>query len=280
MMRNKKLYDSTNVVIASISQLHSVSPSRENAAKVTRLVTAMVDIIEAQEEVNSSLQEQLKKERQWRLRIEKRIEELESQIHRSLQHGVVGVGSPESKNVHASQSLSPQVLSQTVNREAHLVGTENSPVYQEGAKNLRQLAEGIPMRQGEHRVKSTGGRQSGHQFLKQDFKEVREIVTTATSKVKAPFTRADVEQMGSTRRKKRRNEQNFQPPPCDKCRLHRRALMQKKHGYVKEDVFERWANRPGGCFHFIHYDEELPENHPRSQLSFAETETQDPGEIK
>lgn len=276
----KKVHDSTNVIIASISQLHTISPSRENTAKVTRLVTAMVDIIDAQEEANTSLQEQLNKERQWRLRVEKRIEELEIQVHRNHQYGGAGILSSEFGNVHAPQHSSVQVLSQTADREEHFVRTEEHAISSEGGKNIQQFSDGSSMRQSGQRAKSTGDKRNEHQFSKQEYQDGQEIATRTPSKVEPPFTIADVLHTGRQRRKQKRDEQNFQPPPCNKCRLHKRALMQKKNGYVKEDVFLRWANRPGACFEFIHYDEDLPADHPRSQLSFAATETQDPDDIQ
>lgn len=89
-------------------------------------------------------------------------------------------------------------------------------------------------------------------------------------------TLKDVEQDWAKRRAERRAREQYKPPPCDKCRLRKRAVMLRKDGYIKEDVFERWAKKPGACLDYMHQDEEVPKDQPRSPLTFDETETQSP----
>lgn len=75
------------------------------------------------------------------------------------------------------------------------------------------------------------------------------------------------------RRKRQRISSERKPLPCAKCRLRKRAITMRTKGRVNEEVFDRWANKPGNCLAFMHMDEEVDSD---GQSSFGETETQEP----
>lgn len=62
-------------------------------------------------------------------------------------------------------------------------------------------------------------------------------------------------------------------PPCAKCRVRKRADMMRDFGRIKEDVYERWLVKPGGCLGFMHMDDP---GAPRSPITFEETATESP----
>lgn len=80
------------------------------------------------------------------------------------------------------------------------------------------------------------------------------------------------------RDRERREQKRSKPLPCPKCRLRKRALMLREKGYVNEEVFERWASKPGNCLYGVHQDE--PPQHEDSGFTFKETETQRPREVE
>lgn len=94
-----------------------------------------------------------------------------------------------------------------------------------------------------------------------------------------PLPRTDqVLQDQARRQAERRAMKRCKPPPCAKCRLRKRAIMLRERGYVNEEVFERWANKPGACLGNVHQDE--PPESPPSPLSFDETETESPSDVE
>lgn len=72
---------------------------------------------------------------------------------------------------------------------------------------------------------------------------------------------------------RQRVQRRPEPPPCDRCRVRKRADMMRQKGYVDENVFDRWAAKPGGCLGFMHMDEP---GAPPSPLSFPDTATCSP----
>lgn len=88
-------------------------------------------------------------------------------------------------------------------------------------------------------------------------------------------TLRDVEAEIEESERRRRTFRKPQTPACDKCRVRKRADMLRQRGYIDENVFDRWAARPGGCLGYVHMDEP---GAPPSPLSFPETPTCSPPE--
>lgn len=88
-------------------------------------------------------------------------------------------------------------------------------------------------------------------------------------------TLRDVEAEIEDSERRQRTSRKPQNPACDKCRVRKRADMLRQRGYIDEDVFDRWAARPGGCLGYVHMDEP---GAPPSPLSFPETPTCSPPE--
>lgn len=86
-------------------------------------------------------------------------------------------------------------------------------------------------------------------------------------------TLADTTRHQQQQQQQKRDEKRYEPPACVKCQVRKRADMHRDRGRIDEEVFERWARKPGGCLGFMHMDEP---GAPRSPLSFAETETEPP----
>lgn len=102
---------------------------------------------------------------------------------------------------------------------------------------------------------------------------------TPLTRLLPPLPRTDqVLQDQARRQAERRAKKRLKPLPCAKCRLRKRAIMLREKGYVNEEVFERWANKPGACLGNVHQDEP-PESSP-SPLSFEETETESPNNVR
>lgn len=80
------------------------------------------------------------------------------------------------------------------------------------------------------------------------------------------------------RQAEQRATKRFKPLPCARCRLRKRAIMLREKGCVNEEVFERWAKRPGACILNVHQDE--PPESPPSPFSFEETETESPSGVE
>lgn len=78
------------------------------------------------------------------------------------------------------------------------------------------------------------------------------------------------------RTKRCREEERRAPLPCERCRKKKREMMLEERGCVKEDVFERWASKPGACIEFVHQDEPVLKRDTHHDLSFPESATQSP----
>lgn len=77
------------------------------------------------------------------------------------------------------------------------------------------------------------------------------------------------------RRREKRKKKELLPLPCGKCKLRKRALMMRKYGFVKEEMFERWVKTPGNCIEYMHMDE-VVENGNCDEDWFEESQTQSP----
>lgn len=286
----KKLHDATSSLVSAVGHLHSVSTSTRSAPAVVHLVNALVEIIDIQEKVNSSQEEALKKHNAWRFQIEDRLQTLEESIRSGRAQAMNSSPSASEhvsrKAVQISDTHSILQYNQTTDSESKQDNKRVPlPIKTQEVRALPgQPAQGVTSDSTEHissalRTKSRPKEETS--------KENSEKKTSSTSELK-PECKANPRPLPSlptlaavyedlqTRRQQKRRKVESKPPPCDKCRLRKRALMHRQHGYIKEDVFEIWAAKPGACFEFLHMDEQLLDNYERHAFSFEETGTQSP----
>ncbi|CAN8064892.1 unnamed protein product [Agarophyton chilense] len=300
----QRMHNSTSAMIVAISQIHYSSSSAQNPALISNLVNSMTDIIETQEIVNSKMQEQLSAHRKWRLATEQRLANLEQRL---AECGERKKSSPSP--VHAfEQSASFQVTFSPVGGKRRRAADQSLlHVEQCASSNHSPVRTRKPTRGGTadrdepHAVQNplpVPSRRPRHQSISQrtcvfetntligkreaapqhNFEEQLqgEKTTSPAQQVKPPFTVAKILRERAEREKEKRYKAELQPFPCERCCKLKREELEKKHGFVKQDVYQRYIERRGACYHFVHQDEPLPEDYPRSQLSFDETATASP----
>lgn len=301
----KELRSATSTILSAVADLH---PPRPPAA---RLAAAAADALQLQERVNIDLQDALRRERDWRKAAERRIatleEKLETVLNPSLEENFESRSALKEKPPVFQEEKSPlvdgkkQEARPSCKRRAKTgvhFSMEQSPLkkkrnsesddpienasFGQSCPNLEKAVR-QNARRSEPPVtpKLASGEYTGEEpTVEGRTKRVRAEKSLPVTPPRKPLpplpTLKDVERDWAQRRAEKRAKEQYKPPPCDKCRLRKRAVMLRQDGYIKEDVFDRWAKKPGNCLDYMHQDEEVPEGQGRYSLSFEETETQSP----
>lgn len=241
--------------MAHLSVLHS------NHAATSQLAAAIAELISVQESINTAFNSALQSERRQRLRTEARLSVLETFVSTpATARRVV----QDSQTAHA-EDLPPQEKHNVVDSQAD--EKRIAPTSPEQSQNIAPV-------------------QKKQTFDDDKQKPSNELplnaITTPAKPQKRTAERAMLPTVGEVQAKlnanaqvmrKRRKDANREPPPCAKCRVRKRAEMLREFGRVDENAFDRWSRRPGGCFGFIHMNDQPAQ---RSALTFTETATQPP----
>lgn len=304
----EKLRHITSAILSAVGDLHAPrSPA-------TRLATAAADVLHLQERVNIALEDALKREREWRAAAEQRIcmleEKLETVINPSPSEAIgpqlterykkVGQGNdtPSSGEITSKPRRSCKKRAQEGQQLALRYSPRKKKRQSQSDDPIQDDSFGLPSPSPEKEVKGSSknrekprqgpgisntpsGENTGKEpTVERRSKRVRAEQSLPETPPRKPLpplpTLKDVERDWAKRHAESRAREQYKPPPCAKCRLRKRAVMLRMDGYIKEDVFERWAKKPGACLEYMHQDEEVPKDQPRSPFTFDETETQSP----
>ncbi|KAI0562509.1 hypothetical protein FGB62_58g037 [Gracilaria domingensis] len=308
----EKMHNSTAAIIAAITKLHGTSSSPNNNAVVCHVVKAMADIIEIQESINTKLQERLREHHRRLMTTEKTLTDLQHQVSTEAKRHRSSLSSKGSDFESFESSWQEDSLHRVGGKRRRLpdgsssgeqskspdpfVSNSNPTKLQQKALSLHHSKDEIqhrsPVTKRKTPVRSMSSYSSilGSNSIKRKRKALAmhhsedgissasegKLQSSPTCKVKPPFTTADIMQERSQKLKENREKERLQPLPCEKCCRIKFGELKKEHGVVKPDVYQRYTERRGACYHYVHQDEELPADQPRSQLSFDESATQSP----
>lgn len=250
-----RLRSATESVMAHLSVLYS------NHAATSQLAAAIAELISVQESINTAFNSALQSERRQRLRTEARLSVLETFIskpaaaYRAVQ---------DSQTAHAAD-LEPQEKQNVADSQAD--EKRIAPTSPEQSQNIAPVRKKQTLDDAKQKPINRPPLNATTAPAKPQKRTTERARLPTVGEVQAKLD-ADVQVM-----RKRRKDANREPPPCAKCRVRKRAEMLREFGRVDEDAFERWSRRPGGCFGFIHMNDQPAQ---RSALTFTETATQPP----
>lgn len=291
--------------LLSISELHG------NAAPVhvSKLACCVRDILEAQEGINRLFDRAMRKERTSRLQLERRLLAIENdvkqqdwrfRIEKSLQSVKQQLGNVDGETLTNRVSALENIVSKQVyesdefpvktgtDKDARTPRKRKRELDHESAaqfSNAQQLGtqQSPPKPHADkpypngNITPSRNSRPGPHSAPPPPDPIVTLHETPPPQRLPPLPKVSDILKGLEKRQRERRRQEKYRPPACPKCRLRKRALMSRQHGYIDEDKFESWARKPGGCFENVHQDEEPDENAGSlGPLSFSETETQSP----
>lgn len=260
---NDKLRTVTESLLTVVTELHK---TRENALSIP-LVNSISDITQLLSQLNAdhlALETAVRRERQQSENILARVEALE-RMYRALE--TERSIEPEQRSREASVTSRERLDDCAVPNDAggpegSVRGSQNFAETRDDGDEAKAVSRpGTPPRAAPPSLKAT----------------ISPYRPPSLKDLPALPTLEEIQAEQRLRRSRKRALAARQPPPCGKCRIRKRAMMLRLHGYVKEDVFMRWSKRPGACLQFMHYDEPVAEG-VGSQLSFPDTETQSPKE--
>lgn len=233
----QSLRRATEALCAAITELPvATAPS-------VSLAQAAIDIVQTQERVTRTLSDRLAEQLRWRKDAERRLALLEAAQHERETREYTPGRDAASRHgaVVMDGGAATRAFAKTARREGEGLGGEVSKAVQETPRKRARLFENV-----------------------------------TPAKLPVLPTLREVEGDFAKRWKERRRKERFQPLPCAKCRLRKRALLMREKRYVDEGIFERWAAKPGNCLGYLHMEDPVPDDQPRSALTFEETATQSP----
>ena len=251
----------STTILQSLEQLYLTSHPRE--APVHRayaaLLTTLSDWFHQYQQQQSRLESAIRSERSWRKRLERRVQILESSQHISLDN--IPTFTPAPPVRLPPPSSPPPIPVSTIPSE--LVKKTPSPNISETRPRKRARNSSVTIAA---KVQVDTRKSDDNEEKDESIRELPKLPTL--KQVKNGLEK---------RRKEVRRESNALKVPCAKCRLRKRAIMMRLHGFVKEDVFKHWAEKPGNCIEYMHADEPLPDAGRDRDSLFEESHTQEPG---
>lgn len=304
-----RLRAATDAVVACLTVVHAnAAPTAQASLAVSRLVVAVADLVHVQESVNAAVRDALRADARRYSRMEARLDTLEVALCASprapladSQHAITPLMRPRmvadaSVDSDADPSADDDAcavaisVASAVPRSPLALCPPVGAVLDEKAASYASDAVPLEPDAAPHEpnpvpFKPKGAPLEG-EVTTSEQKPARKRQMTSpgeddrgakrTRRLPALPSARDVEvELQHTMRARRVAKQQL-PLPCGKCRVRKRADMMRRFGRVKEDVYDRWINKPGACFPFMHMDEP---GAPRSPLTFEETPTESPRPI-